>query len=137
MSDPTQNTLPLDPSSRAFWRDRKHLFVPAHWGPDYCRCCLNEAGEAVHDVQPDRGTHVGNCTGYRVARETETLYAVVGWSDDGAGCAFGNASRTVEEAYAFVESGRAVRSDGRAYDHYQIEERTYFTACDTNVLVLR
>jgi hypothetical protein len=112
-----------------FWRANPHLFVEAHWGPQYCRCCLNEKDDPKHTEAVNPGTHPGNCTGYRVARGTEVGFAPIGWSDNGAACSY-QMYDTYQEALAFVVQMRT------EYDHWQIDERTYYTAVDTNVTVL-
>ena len=44
---------------------------------------------------------------------------------------------TYEEAVAFIEMIQSGGDpEGRTYEHWQIDERTYFTAVDTNVVVL-
>jgi hypothetical protein len=113
----------------AFWQEHPHLFLQAHWGPQYCRCCLGEEGEQIHAVVVNSATHPGNCTGYRVARRGEVGFAPVGWSDNGAACSY-QMYDTYEEALAFVDRTRD------EFEHWQIDERNYYTAVDTNVVVL-
>lgn len=120
-----------------FWQSHEHLFVPAGWGPEYCRCCLDKEREGgMHTQATDPATHVGNCTGYRVARREEVGYAVGAWNDDGSACSF-PVKDSYEEAEAFardlLENGDY---DGRTYQHAQVEERRYYTAVDTNVAVI-
>lgn len=118
-----------------FWRQQPHLFIPAHWGPKYCRCCLDPQGSEVHTDETDPATHVGNCTDYPVARPDQVIYAVNAWSDNGGSCSFG-ARPTYAEALEFANEVRKNGDNGRFYDHFQIDERRYRTVCDTNVAVL-
>jgi hypothetical protein len=127
------STLP-----REFWQSTPHLFIPAHWGPQYCRCCADPKRRKIHDVRPEPATHVGNCTGYEVATKDEFGFAVTAWNDDGGACHYGMKD-TFEEAMAFVDNLRKsgdFQRDGRMWQHFQIDERRYYTSVDTNVIVL-
>jgi hypothetical protein len=123
-----------------FWQEHTHLFIAAHWGPEYCRCCTDREKVEIHQVEVDRATVVGNCTGYRVRGE-QVQYAVTAWNDEdtgGGGCSYA-AKPSYEEALAQVDDLRANGDpglSGRVYQHFQIEERRYYTAVDTNVVVI-
>lgn len=123
----------------AFWRATPHVFVKAHWGTRYCRCCLDGKAKKIHKVKHQDSDLIGegHLTGYRVASKQDVIFTVSGWNGDGNGgsCSFG-ARKTWEEAVEFMNGPYAVSGAGERYDHYQIEERSYYTVVDTNVAVL-
>jgi len=119
-----------------FWREHPHLFIKAGWGNKYCRCCLNTKSDPMHTTAVNDATHPGNCTGYRVASNEEVGFAPVGWNDNGGACHF-QMQDSYEDAVAFIEKiQNGGDPEGRTYEHWQIDERRYFTAVDTNVVVL-
>jgi len=142
MSTTPAPTNPDTTLGTAFWREHPHLFLAAGWGEEYCRCCLDPDGGEIHDVVTDPSVHPGNCTDYRVPRKPdEILFSVTGWNDgdeehDGAACHY-----QTQDSYQAALDYATLLSEhgddrGRIYQHYSISERIYFTAVDTNVVVL-
>lgn len=122
-----------------YWRATPHVFIKAHWGPQYCELCMDPRRRMIHlrdlPEEDPRRFWASMGRGYQVGRPGDhTWFRIDAWNDDGGSCSYGTNRHisfegVAETARIMMLSGDA---DGRIYDHYLITEIYEHTVCDTN-----
>lgn len=120
-----------------YWRVTAHVFIPAHWGRQYCELCMDPRRRVIHlreiPEEDPRRFWAGMGRDYPVGRRTDhTWFRIEAWNDAGGGCSYPAGG----DFDAAVESARIMRTsgdfEGRHYDHYLVAEIYEHTVCDTN-----